>query len=317
MRVLVTGGSGFIGSHVIDRLLKRGITVRVFDLLRPTHRTDIEFQQGSILDIEALRIALNGADAVYHLAAVADVGEVVKDPSYAESINVRGTLNVLEAMRRTGVTRLVYGSTTWVYGNSNADIVDEETPIGTPDHFYTATKLASETYCQTYAKLYGIEPTILRYGIPYGPRSRPAAVIPMFVERALRKEPIVITGDGSQFRQFIYVEDLAEGNVLALKSIAKNKVYNLDGSEKVTIREIAEVVREIIGEHVEIQFGEPRPGDFGGKEIVSHRAKNDLDWEPQVSFKDGVQRYIDWRMDNRLKEQQDRSGQDSEFLAQL
>ena len=149
MRVLVTGGSGFIGSHVADRLRARGITVRVLDLRRPQYREDLEYQQGSLLDMETLRLAMNSVDAVYHLAAVADVKDVFDDPLYAETINVRGTMNVLEAMRRSGVKRLVYGSTTWVYGGVEADVVDEDTLVATPDHFYTATKLAAEYYCQT------------------------------------------------------------------------------------------------------------------------------------------------------------------------
>ena len=317
MRVLVTGGSGFIGSHVVDRLRARGITVRVFDLRRPQYRNDLEYQQGSILDLEALRIAMNGVDAVHHLAAVADVKDVLEDPSYAESINVRGTITVLEAMRRTGLKRLVYGGTTWVYSGADAEVVDEDTPIGTPDHFYTATKLAGEYYCHTYSTLYGLEPTILRYGIPYGPRARPAAVVPSFVEKALRHEPIVIAGDGSQFRQFVYVEDLAEGNVLALKSIAKNKTYNLDGPEKITIRRIAEVVRDIMGEEVRIEYGEPRPGDFAGRVASSEKARKELDWTPQVSFEEGVRRYVSWRRESRGEDEQRWSDVDQEFLSQL
>lgn len=317
MRVLVTGGSGFIGSHVVDKLKLRGITVRVFDLTRPRHREDLEYQQGSILDMETLRIAMNGVDAVYHLAAVADVKDVLEDPAYAEQINVRGTINVLEAMRHTGVKRMVYGSTSWVYSGVKDEEVSEDTPIGPPDHLYTATKLAGEYYCQTYSTLYGLETTVLRYGIPYGPRARPGAVVPIFVERALNGEPIVISGDGSQFRQFVYVEDLAEGNVLALKSIAKDKVYNLDGVEKITIKRIAEAVRDILGKQVEIQYGDSRPGDFAGRIISSERALNDLGWAPQVSIEDGVRRYIDWRLEVRGQDEQQLSGVDREFLLQL
>lgn len=317
MRVLVTGGSGFVGSHVVDRLRARGIDVRVYDLRRPRYRDDIEFQQGSILDLETLRMAMNGVDAVYHLAAVADVKDVYEDPAYGESINVRGTINILEAMRRSGLKRLIYGSTTWAYGASQGELVDEDTPLGTPEHLYTATKIASEYYCHCYATLYGLEPTILRYGIPYGSRARAGAVIPAFVEQALNKQPIVIAGDGSQFRQFVYVEDLAEGNVLALKSVARNRVYNLDGSEKVTIRRIAEIIRSVLGSEVEIQYGEPRAGDFGGRVVSSERARDELGWTPQVSFEEGVRRYIQWRLDTQALEKQRELDVDQEFLRQL
>src|SRR5581483_12249445 len=129
----------------------------------------------------------------------ADVKDVLNDPSYSEAINTRGTANVLEAMRLSGVKRIVYGSTTWVYSDCQEVEVDEATPIPPPTHLYTATKLTGEYYCRSYAALYKLEPTILRYGIPYGPRARPGAVIPIFVEKALTGQKISIAGDGSQF----------------------------------------------------------------------------------------------------------------------
>jgi len=155
---------------------------------------------------------------------------VLYRPHYSENINVRGTINVLEAARRSGVERIVYGSTTWVYGDVTEKYVDEQTRLSPPAHLYTATKIVSEYYCQCYGGLYDLPYTILRYGIPYGPRARDGAVIPIFVHKAMNGEPLTIAGDGSQFRQFVYVEDLAEGNVLALKSIAANKIYNQDSA---------------------------------------------------------------------------------------
>lgn len=294
MRVLVTGGSGFIGSHVVDKLREQGIEVRIFDMVIPTLRNDVEFYHGSLLDFEALRMALSRVDVVYHLAAVADVKDVFDDPHYSESINVRGTINVLEAARRsTTIQRVIYGSTTWVYSESTEQLVDEQTPLRAPSHLYTATKMASEYYCQCYSRLYNLPITILRYGIPYGPRARDGSVIPIFVRKAMMGEPLTLAGDGMQFRKFVYVEDLAEGNVLALQSIAQNKIYNLDGTEKVTIRQIAETIRQIIGD-VAIEYIPARPGDFSGKEISSQLARQELGWEPNVSFVEGVKRYIEW-----------------------
>jgi len=293
MRALVTGGSGFIGSHVVDKLRDRGVLVRVFDMVLPTFRTDIEFYHGSLLDLEALRMSLTGVDVIYHLAAVADVKDVHDDPYYAESINVRGTLNVLEAARRGKKPRVIYGSTTWVYSDAAATQVDESTPLHAPSHFYTATKISSEYYCQSYSRLYGVPITILRYGIPYGPRARDGAVIPVFVQKALRGEPLTVAGDGSQFRKFVYVEDLAEGNVLALKPIAANKIYNLDGNERVTIRQIADTVARLIG-NVAIERVPARAGDFSGKEVSSERARLELGWCPKTDFTEGVRRYVEW-----------------------
>lgn len=294
MRALVTGGSGFIGSHVVDRLRARGAKVRIFDMVMPTFRSDVEFYKGSLLDFESLRMALNSVEVVFHLAAVADVKDVYNDPFYSESINVRGTINVLEAIRRsTGIRRMIYGSTTWVYSEAVENRVDEETPLRAPNHLYTATKMASEYYCQSYSKLYGLPTTILRYGIPYGPRARGGAVVPIFVNKAINGEPLTIAGDGSQFRKFVYVEDLAEGNVLALKPEAANRLYNLDGEEKVTIKQIAEVVGRVVGA-AKIEYVPARPGDFGGKEVSSERARKELEWKPTVGFEEGVRRYVAW-----------------------
>lgn len=302
MKVLVTGGSGFIGSHVVDRLRRRGAHVRVFDMVMPTFRDDIEFYQGSLLDIEALRMAMSGIDIVYHLAAVADVKDVFEEPHYAESINVRGTINTLEASRKSRrIRRFIYGSTTWVYSEVNESFVNEETPLRPPTHLYTATKIASEYYCQCYNSLYKLPVTILRYGIPYGPRARGGAVIPIFVRKALNGEPLTIAGDGLQFRKFVYVEDLAEGNVLALASPGENTIYNLDGAEKVTIRQIAETVRRLIG-NVKIEYVEGRPGDFSGKEISSELARNELGWVPRTTLEEGIKKYIQWYKE-RLKEE--------------
>ncbi len=293
MRVLVTGGSGFIGSHVADRLCQQGVTVRVFDLVAPTFRDDLEFHQGNILDLDGLCEGMTGVDSVVHLAAVADVKDVFQEPLYAEEVNVRGTVNVLEAMRRSKVRHIVYGSTVWAYSDCDEAEVDEDTPIHAPSHLYTVTKVASEFYCRAYSQLYGTEYTVLRFGIPYGPRSRDGAVVPIFVEKALSGKPLTIAGDGSQFRKFVYVEDLAEGVALALKPVARNRMYNLDGEEKVTIRQIAEVIKAIIGD-VSIEYVESRPGDFSGIEVSSSRAREELGWEPRVDFEEGIRRYIAW-----------------------
>ncbi len=294
MKALVTGGAGFIGSHVVDKLKDKGIEVRVYDMTMPTYRKDIEYYQGSLLDLEALRMSLDKIDVIFHLAAVADVKEVYEEPYYSESINTRGTINVLEAARRSKIKRVIYASTTWVYSDCPDESVDETTPLPPPSHLYTATKLASEYYCLAYSRLYGLETTILRYGIPYGPRARPGAVIPIFVSKALRGEPLTIAGEGSQFRQFVYVEDLAEGNVLALRSIAKNKIYNLDGKAKITIKQIAESIQKNVGGVKILERIPARPGDFPGKEVSSELAKIELGWEPQVSFEEGLRRYIEW-----------------------
>ena len=166
---------------------------------------------------------------------------------------------MLEAARRAGVKRIVYASTIWVYSDCEAEAVDEETLLPAPSHLYTSTKLAGELYCKAYQELYGIDYTILRFGIPYGPRAREAAVIPAFVNKAFRGEPLTLAGDGSQSRRFVYVEDLADGVARGLDDVARNRVYNLASDENVTIKQIAETVQELIGD-VEIVYTPARPG---------------------------------------------------------
>jgi UDP-glucose 4-epimerase len=296
-RVLVTGGSGFIGSHVVDALLRQGYVPRIFDLrASPFHeRRDVETVLGDLTDHKALTQAMKGCDAVLHLAAAADVGEVAADPVEAERRNACGTLHVLEAARQAKASRVVYASTVWVYSDVVAEEVDEETPLRHPGHLYTATKLAGELYCRSYQELYGIEYTVLRFGIPYGPRARPAAVIPRFVEKALAGEPLTLAGDGRQTRAFVYVEDLAEGVVSALAPAAANRTYNLATREEVTIAEIADAVQDLVGP-VGIERVPDRSGDFKGAAICSRRAEQELGWTACTPFREGLRRYVDWHV---------------------
>jgi UDP-glucose 4-epimerase len=293
MNVLVTGGSGFIGSHVVDSLIAAGHEPRIYDLRESPYHPDVPAVVADLDDIDRLCEALDGCDAVLHLAASADVNEVLADPVEAERRNARGTLHVLEAARRAGVGRVVYASTIWAYSDTPADCHDESLPLHPPAHLYTATKLAGELYCHAYGELYGIEHTILRFGIPYGPRARPAAVIPAFTNKALAGEPLTIAGDGSQSRRFVYVEDLADGVVRALAPCAANRTYNLVGEEDVTIREIADAVRAVVGD-VEVVHTPGRTGDFAGAPVSGERAALELGWRPATPFAEGVRRYVEW-----------------------
>jgi UDP-glucose 4-epimerase len=309
MRVLVTGGSGFIGSHVVDKLRARGHEPVIYDLRpSPWHPTTgpdaVETVLGSITDREALERALVTCDAVAHLAAVADVNDVHAEPEDAERINARGTVAVLEACRRADVKRVVYASTIWVYSDTETDEVDEETLLPPPSHLYTSTKLAGELYCKSYLELYGIDYTILRFGIPYGPRAREAAVIPAFVNKAFAGEPLTLSGDGMQSRRFVYVEDLADGVALGLDEVARNRVYNLVSDENVTIKQIAELVQEIVG-NTEIVYMPARPGDLGTKIVSGERARAELGWTASTPFREGVRKYVEWRRQQAAKKAED------------
>jgi len=295
VRVLVTGGAGFIGSHVVDRLIAAGHRPRILDLVvSPYHDPgEVETVLGDLRDRDTVRGALGGCDAVLHLAAVADVDQVTRDPATADEVNVRGTQSLLECVRELGVRRFVYASTIWVYGDaSNPTPLEETAPLGLPKHFYTATKIAGEMYTASYGELYGIEWTILRFGIPYGPRSRPTAVVPAFTAKALAGEPLTIAGDGTQVRRFVYVEDLAEGCVAALAPVAANRIYNLVGDETTSVRAIARTIRDIVG-NVSIVHVPGRAGDLHGGNVSGERAARELGWRATTTFVDGVRSYVE------------------------
>jgi UDP-glucose 4-epimerase len=255
---------------------------------------EVDTVTGDLGDDAAVRAAVQGCGAIMHLAAMADVNQVVGDPARTDRVNVRGTLALLEAARAEGVGRVLYASTVWVYGNATGEEpLGEDTPLTLPPHFYTATKLAGEMYCRSYEVLYGVASTILRFGIPYGPRARPAAVIPAFIAKARAGAPITIAGDGSQSRQFVYVEDLAEGVVEALAPVTAGRVYNLVGDESVSVRRIADTVRELVAD-VPVEHGPERPADLAIGLISGARARRDFGWQARTSFSEGVRRYVDW-----------------------
>jgi UDP-glucose 4-epimerase len=295
VKILVTGGSGFIGSHVVDCLHAAGHEVRIFDVVpSPYHDAgEVEVVIGDIADRDLLLAATSGCDVIAHLAAVSDVNHVVEDPAQAEAVNAHGTALLLDVARAQDVAHVVYASTIWVYGNAvGTEPLDEDTPLAPPAHLYTATKLAGEMFCRSYGELYGVKSTILRFGIPYGPRSRRATVLAAFVERALAGQPLMIAGDGRQSRQFVYVEDLAHGLVAALSSPVPNQTYNLVGEETVTVREIAEMVRRLVAP-VEIVNVDNRPADLSGVRISGARAARELRWTATTPFAEGARRYVD------------------------
>ena len=285
MSILVTGGSGFIGSHVVDKLIDSNLDVKVFDIRKP-HCEDVEFIQGSIVSLEELNAAMKDVEYSFHIAAFSNINKVAENPLKAVDLNIMSTARVLEASHNSGVERVIYASSYFVDSGRG--------------HLYTTTKTASEMLCKDYYTLYGLPFTILRYGTAYGPRSRDEDVVSIFVKKALSHQPLTIYGDGNQSRNFIYVEDLAEGNVTALKDAAKNKTYNLEGMRPITVKEVAETVKELIGD-VKIKYKEMRPGDFEGKTVSAVKAKRELGWEPKIDFEEGVRRYIEWYKANVLK----------------
>jgi UDP-glucose 4-epimerase len=296
-KVIVTGGSGFIGSHVVDAVRDAGHEVTVVDYRVQPHRSDVGFENVDLMDASSVLSATRGADHIFHLAAVSNVNYAYKYPVYTTSLNVVGTANVLEAARINGCKRVYLASTVWVYNGSPTDgCVDEATPfyLDGAGHIYTSTKMACEMICHNYEKLYKVPFTVLRLGIPYGPRMREELLIPIFIKKALNGEPLTISGKGDQYRNFIYVRDLAEAHVMAMADTAANQTYNLEGPRKITVLQVAEGIRKNIGDQVKIEFVPERPGDFGGKEVSALKAQKELGWAATVQFEDGLRRTVEW-----------------------
>ena len=304
-RIVVTGGSGFIGSHVVDALADAGHAVTVLDHRVRPHRPDVAFEDVDLLDLESVLEATRGAEHVFHLAAVSNVNQAHAYPVYTLSLNVIGTSHILEAARLHGGPRVHLASTVWVYNGAPGEApADEATPfhLSGAGHVYTSSKMAAEMVCQNYRELYGVPFTILRYGIPYGPRMREELLIPRFIRRALEGEPLQVSGRGDQYRSFVYVSDLAEAHVRALDAAAMNQVYNLEGSRRITVLEVAERIRRLVGESggrpesdpVEIEFTPERAGDFAGRAVSNEKAERELGWRPAVEFEEGLEETVNW-----------------------
>jgi UDP-glucose 4-epimerase len=296
MKIAVTGGSGFIGSHVVDKLSEAGHQVIVIDTRRP-HRPDVAYRNVSIGDGNGLIRALAGCDAVFHLAGVSNVNEAFEKPALTFDVNAAGTALVWEAARRNHVSRTILASTVWVYSGAAGDgPFTEKAQLGLQGagHVYTASKMAAELAVTSSYELYGQEFTILRYGIPFGPRMREELVIPRFIRSALAGRKLTIHGDGLQFRNYVYVEDLADAHLLALRENGANQVFNLEGPEPISIQRIAEVVRDLVDRTLGIEFIPARPGDYAGQVISGAKAARLLQWTPDTTFVEGMRRYLDW-----------------------
>src|SRR5262245_54290923 len=296
-RVVVTGGSGFIGSHVVDVLVEAGHEVTIVDHRVPPHRADVGFEDVDLLDLSSVVAVTHGVDHVFHLGAVANVNYAHKYPVYSTALNVMGTVNVLEAARINGVGRVHLASSVWVYnGAPDGVTADESVPfyLNGAGHLYTSTKIAAEMLCHNYHSLYGVPFTVLRYGIPYGPRMREELLIPLFIKKALAGERLTVTGEGSQYRRFVYVRDPALAHVLAMNERAARQTYNLEGPRKITVLEVARGIRQLIGDHVRIDFVPERAGDFPGREVCADKVRTELGWEATVDFEDGLRETVDW-----------------------
>jgi UDP-glucose 4-epimerase len=295
MNILITGGSGFIGSHIVDVLLNKGHNVTILDIESPKYGQKCDYIKADVNDPEQLNSSINNIDYIYHLAAEANVNRFFNDPIGSNLVTSQSTINVLDAARNKGVKRVLLASTEWIYGSieGEAGEINELTPYALyPDHLYTSSKISAELFCKNYKRLYNVNYTIIRYGIPFGERARPETVTPIFISKLLNNEEITIHGDGSQTRQFIYVKDLAEGNTACLSDKAENEIFNINGLEKITVLEIVRTLENILGKKANIKFIEDRKGNYKGRFISSEKAKQLLGWEPKLSYRNAMEIYL-------------------------
>ncbi|MCL4539960.1 MAG: SDR family oxidoreductase [Bacteroidetes bacterium] len=303
-RYLVTGGAGFIGSHIVRTLLADGEKVRVLDNFSSGKREnladvlgEIELVEGDMRSYHIVQEAVDGVDVILHQAALPSVPRSVKDPITTNEVNVGGILNILEAARNARVRRVVYASSSSVYGNSEV-LPKVETMQPNPQSPYAVTKLAGENYCKVFSHLYGLETTCLRYFNVFGARQDPAsqysAVIPKFITAMSKGKSPVIYGDGEQSRDFTYVENVVAANILAATfEYHPGLVMNVGCSERLSLNRLVKEINTILGKDVIPVYDKPRPGDVKHSLADISLIGSKLGFKPKIDFREGLKRTIE------------------------
>jgi UDP-glucose 4-epimerase len=297
-RVLVTGGAGFIGSNLVRGLLERGDEVRVLDNFSTGSRAnldglDVQLVEGELRSYERVHNAVRGVEVVFHLGALGSVPRSVQDPLTTSAVNVEGTLNVLLAARDEGIRRVVFASSSSVYG-STAELPARESGPVDPISPYGVAKLAAERYCVSFSRVYeSFETVVLRYFNVFGPRQNPfsqyAAAVPLFIRAIAEGRPVTIFGDGDQSRDFTYVENVVEANLLAADAPAANgRILNVAAGAPHSVNELTEAIGRLLGKPVERSFAPPRAGDLRNSYADVSAARELLGWKPAVEFEEGL-----------------------------
>ena len=305
MRLLVTGGGGFIGCNLVERLLRDGHEVRVLDNFATGRREnlvnlldEVELVEGDMQSYERVHTAVRGSEVVLHQAALPSVPRSVQDPLTSHATNVTGTLNVLLAARDSDVRRVVFASSSSIYG-ANTEMPKREDQIPLPISPYAVAKLAGEGYCRSFSQVFGLETVMLRYFNVFGPRQDPlsqyAAVIPNFITALLSGQQPVVFGDGEQSRDFTYVENVIEGNLLAMTADGVvGSVYNLAAGERMSLNGLLEHLRELTGAQTEARYEAARPGEVRHSQADVSAAERELGYRPSVSVLEGLRRTLEW-----------------------
>lgn len=302
-RILVTGGAGFIGSHLVNALLNNGYEVRVVDDLSTGKMEnlsglDVDLYKGDIRDKDLMNKALEGVEYVFHEAAFVSVPGSMADPIGCFSINQIGTETVLESARKAGVKRVVLASSAAVYGDSLAMPLKEDTELF-PLSPYAVSKRVTEIYAELYTRSFGLEVTALRYFNVYGPRQRPdsmyAAAVPIFARKLVDGDAVTIYGDGGQTRDLVHVSDIVRANILASEHPnAAGKIFNVCGGKEVSINDLVDQMITFFPEHRSVIHAEERPGDIYRSVGDPTRIKQELGYEAKMSLKDGLKSVVDW-----------------------
>lgn len=305
-RVLVTGGAGFIGSNLVDALLADGsYTVRVLDSFATGRRenlthclSDIELVEGDLRDLETVEEAVDGVQLILHEAALPSVSRSVKAPVTTNAVNTEGTLKLLSAARRAGVRRLVFASSSSVYGDS-LQLPKTEEMHPRPMSPYAVTKLAAENFCRVFSEIYGLETIALRYFNVFGPRQDPtsqyAGVIAKFISCALRNEPYTVYGDGTQSRDFSFIDNVVAANLLALRvPHVGGEAINIACGERIQLLDMVAALNSLTGRNIAVQHVEPRPGEIQHSQASIERAASVLGYRPVVGFSEGLARTLAW-----------------------
>jgi UDP-glucose 4-epimerase len=301
----VTGGAGFVGSHLVDALVERGASVRVLDNFATGQWANtgrfgdaVQIVEGDLRDAETVHEAMTGVDVVFHLAALPSVTRSVEQPATSHDVNATGTLNVLLAARDRGIRRVVYASSSSVYGNSDALPKREDMPAH-PLSPYAVSKHAGECYCRVFAHVYGLPTISLRYFNVFGPRQNPAShyagVIARFVAVMARGERPTVFGDGTQSRDFTYVDDAVDATLRAAEAPPHvSGVFNVARGERHTVLELVAVLNEILGTELEPDFAPPRPGEVAHSQASCEAIAATLGFRPSVGFAEGIERTVQW-----------------------
>ena len=305
MKYLVTGGAGFIGSNIVERLLERGDYIRVIDNFATGKRSNIEnfissidLIEGDLRSYHTVLEAVMGVDVILHQAALPSVPRSIKDPITSNEVNISGTLNLLEASVKSNVKRFVYASSSSVYGD-NPTLPKKEDMRENPLSPYSVSKLAGEKYCKVFSMIYGLETICLRYFNVFGyrqdPNSQYSAVIPKFIKAILADESPVIYGDGSQSRDFTFISNVVDANLLAASAKVNtgNIVVNCACHRQLTLLDLVQKINEITGKRIEPIFEKPRPGDVKHSFADISLAEEKLGYVPKISFEEGLKYTIE------------------------